>query len=174
MRIFILIIGVIFFAVGAGFIYFKVWPDYQEAKESVRWPRVTGTILSSKVIREQSASTSTSERRRGKGYNIIYRADISYSYVVDGQQFQSSQIYSGSHGTSSGSEDAYRYISKYPVGKTVVVYYSPQDLANAVLEPGVNKTHYIFLGFGAIFAFIGLVVFLSGLLTKSLVLKVKK
>ena len=160
MRIFILILGIIFFSIGAGFIYFKAWPDYQKGKKSMNWPRVTGTVLHSEVVRSRSASTG---RKRGGGDKISYRADISYSYIVDGHQFQSSQIYMGSAGVSTGSKEAYQYINKYPVGKTVTVYYSPQDKSNTVLEPGVNKSHYIFLGFGVVFAFVGLMFMLYGL-----------
>lgn len=75
--------GAIVFAFGACILYFIGWPDYQKAKASVKWPKVRGTILSSKVVWKA--------RRRG----MIYTADISYSYFVDGKQLQSSRIYVG-------------------------------------------------------------------------------
>jgi hypothetical protein len=141
-------IGLVFTAVGGGITYFKAWPDYQAAKESVSWPQANGIILSSKVITSRGTKNKTN-----------YSADISYSFKVKGEQYQSSQIYIGSEGTySSSSKDAYKYKNKYPKGTTVNVYYSPKEEANSILEPGVNTIHYIFLGAGLLFGGIGLLL----------------
>ena len=142
----------IFFAFGFVILYSIGWRDYQIAKKSVNWPRVIGTILNSKVVKERSGG------RRGRGHTYSYYPDISYSYIVDKKQFQSSQIHVGGKlGTSS--KYAHQYIKKYPVGKGVVVYYSTQDESNAVLEPGVHRLHYIPLAFGILFISLGVFVF---------------
>ena len=117
----------------------------------MKWPRVTGTVLSSKVAKS-----------RGSGRNRIittYTPDISYSYAVDGKQFQSSQIHVGGKWGTSYSRYAYQYIKKYPEGKGIIVHYSPQDESNAVLVPGVHISHYILLGFGTLFLSIGVLMF---------------
>jgi uncharacterized protein DUF3592 len=44
----------------------------------------------------------------------------------------------------------------YPIGKNVKVFYNPQDLKVAVLEPGVSMSSYLFLGFGILFTLMGL------------------
>ena len=165
MRIFAIIVGilgivilgattviggaVILLGVGVGILYFVGWPGYQEAKESVRWPRVTGTILSSKVVRNLG---------QGRG---TYSPNISYSYVVDGKKFQSSQIFVGGHFGSGFSHYAHRYVKKYPVGKGVMVRYSLKENSKSALEPGVKIQHYISLGVGGVFVFAGLALFLS-------------
>ena len=94
-----------------------------------------------------------------------------YTYEVKGRQYKSSQIYSGSDGVSSGSsKGAYRSVGKYPVGKKIDVYYSDTEPANALLETGTNKTHYIIIGVIAVFFFLGLFLLFSGLLKMVLVM----
>ena len=43
-------IGVLLSGLFGGLLYFKLWPDYQVAKESVNWPRTQGTVLRSEVV----------------------------------------------------------------------------------------------------------------------------
>ena len=147
--------AIIFFSIGYSILYFKAWPDYQTAKKSMKWPRVTGTVLSSKITKRWSS-------RSGKhGIVTIYTPEISYSYVANGKQFQSSQIHVGGKWGISSSRYAHQYVDKYPVGKGIIVRHSPKDESNAVLEPGVHGLHYIFLGFGTLFVIIGVLFFLS-------------
>jgi hypothetical protein len=145
--------GILFTLIGGGLTYFKAYPDYKAAKESSLWPQAEGVILRSEV-----------NQRRGKKNKTQYSSDISYSYEIDGKRYQSSQVYIGSEGTSSSSsKDAYKYKNKYPVGKQVTVFYSKNEESNAILEPGVKKNHYIFLGIGLFFAVVGLLAFVSSL-----------
>ena len=151
------VLGIICAAIGIGISYKLGWKNYQEAKESVEWPQVTGTVFHSKVTQRQ---TRDSEGRS----TTSYKANIKYSYTVRGHQMSSSQIYVGSERISSSSyTGAYEYTEKYPVGKSVVVYYSPKVESNAVLEPGVKMEHYTEITIGLIFAVIGLLIVFSSL-----------
>lgn len=138
--------GILFSAIGIGMVYMYGWPEYQDAKKTVTWPKTTGTILNSQVVRSRKSNNE-----------VQYSPDIVYSYVVHGRKLHSTQIYIGSEGTSSGgSKNAHKYVSNYPIGQSVVVYYSPDDSLNAVLDPGVKMEHYYILGIGGLFALIGL------------------
>ena len=154
----VLIPSTVFFLIGFGILYFKGWSDYRKAKKSLRWHRVEGTILSSKVVRDSGGEWSGRVKR---SKFTTYSAKINYSYMVDRKQFQSAQICVGGMGGTSNPKNAYKYVKKYPEGKGVIVYYSPQDESYAVLEPGVHRSHYMLLGFGILFASIGLLIFLS-------------
>ena len=55
------------------------------------------------------------------------------------------------------TEAAGEIVNRYPTGKKVKVFYNPQDLKVAVLEPGVSTSSYLFLGFGILFTLMGLI-----------------
>lgn len=146
-------IGLLFLVVGGALTYFKTWPDFKTAKESLHWPKTIATIDRAKVI-----SSKDSKNRK------MYSVDIKYSYQIQGRKFESSQIYKGSEGVSSNSySDANYYILKYPIGQQVEVSYSPNQLEEAVLEPGLNQHHYISLVMSGLFGIIGFGLLLSSL-----------
>lgn len=149
----LLLTGLLFVAAGLGILYFNAYPNYKEAKKSLKWPKTKGVILKSRMI-----------QKRVKDNEINYSPDISYSYVLNDKKYESNQIFVGSVGdSSSSSKDAYKYLDKYPVGKNVVVYYSQSENANAVLEPGVKMSHYFAFGLGFFFAVPGVFMILSAL-----------
>ncbi len=121
------------------FFLFRTWKNYKLARKTKNWPQTTGTILKSEIVSFQSGS--------GKNRYTTYRPKIHYHYTVDGQEHHSSQIFIGNMG-DAGLEvsqiDADEYVSKYPVGKQVMVYYSPSIYQSSdkekcsVLETGVN------------------------------------
>ncbi len=144
-------LGLILIAIGGALTFFKGWPEFQKARESINWPSTTGIIERSEVIESGLKKKS-------------YSAQIKYTFTVNNQKIISSQIYIGSDGlTSSSSSDAYKYTSKYPVGSEVSVYYSPTQVGEAVLEPGTSITNYILLGGGLLFLFFGLGMSLSSM-----------
>ena len=148
------IMGLFFLVAGVALTYFKTWPDFQTAKESLHWPKTTATIDRAQVISSKDSKNK-----------IKYSVDIKYSYQIQGRKFESSQIYKGSEGfSSSSSSDANYYISKYPIGQQVEVSYSPTQVGEAVLEPGVNQNHYIFLGISGLFGIVGFGLILSSLI----------
>lgn len=153
-----LFMGIVFTAIGGGLTYFDSWPDFQMARESVHWPKTTGVIEISEVIISKGSTSSTKHKTN-------YYPNIKYSYTVNGQRFESFQIYVGSEGQSTSfSSDAYEYTSKYPVGRQVEVSYSPILPWEAVLETGLLTPHYLFLGGSLLFLFAGVLIFLSSLM----------
>jgi hypothetical protein len=62
---------------------------------------------------------------------------VVFSYAVGRVRFMSSRIAFHSL-SSSNRSDAARFAATYPVGRTVQVFYDPQDPEQAVLEPGSN------------------------------------
>lgn len=139
-------IGLVMVACGGGFGYFFAWPDYQMAKESEAWPQTSGKVIRSKV----------SSHRNDDG-QTMYKADILYSYEVNGRRYESTSIYVGSGGLSTSSSDsAYEYTNKFPEGSQAKVFYSPTISEKAVLEPGVQFIHTAFLGIAAVLILGGL------------------
>ena len=84
-----------------------------------QWPATMGNII-----------TSTIERRSsGDGYTDY--PVVQYSYQVGGQAYQSYKL---APGPEVGGTGARKVIAKYPAGAQVMVFYDPQNPAEAVLE----------------------------------------
>ncbi len=134
-----LLFGFAFVFIGIFFL-FKTWKDYKLAQKSKGWPQTTGTIIKSDVV---SSWSGTGRRARQ-----VYYPDIHYKYNVDKQEYHSSQIFIGSIGQTRSRGSSNKYVSKYPVGKQMMVRHSPyiyqlSDKANhSVLEAGVNRAVY--------------------------------
>lgn len=120
---------------------------------SEAYKTTTGEILSSSVAQYYDGKRRPTNRedRHTYGYVILYR------YVVAGKNYTSDQVSFTSKLVSSHPAYAEKYVNKYPVGRTVTVYYKADEPSFAVLEPQ-NK-------FGGLFGFMGLlIVFILSLL----------
>ena len=101
--------------------------DYANARASYSWPTVEGVVL---------ASASD---------------EVAYAYSWDARTYQSSRIRFLT-GTGFGAEPT----QTWKAGDFLKVYVSPNRPDLAVLEPGgVRAVFALFLGCGAIFAFVG-------------------
>jgi hypothetical protein len=97
---------------------YKIYKGY----ESQRWPTTEGRIIDSRL--------AGAKRILGR------RAYIKYEYFVDGKRYVSPQIsYTFIIGNYSSSVETLR---KYPKGKTVTVYYDPDNSRDAVLETEIS------------------------------------
>jgi len=98
---------------------------------SRKWPTVPGKIVTSEVATETEITCGEFGDPQ-----VISRDSpkIRYSYAVGGREFMSARIrwVSRKWGVT---DPARRTVAKYPVDQPVSVYYDPNRLANAVLEP---------------------------------------
>lgn len=133
------VVGVVFTVIGAIGVAWSV-VTFASALSSPKWPAVPGVV-----------AVSDLQRSRGEG-GFTYRAEISYRYLVDGTELVSNRAQFGDRIELSWSSGAVRLLQKYPVGRSVNVYYNPYDPEEAVLETGVSR--YLFA------MFIGAVIFL--------------
>jgi hypothetical protein len=92
----------------------------------------TGKILSSRVVSYYEGGG----RGRGKReQDLRYRYAILYSFAVAGKNYTSHEVDFTSRLGSRTPAYAQRYTKKYPVGRTVTVYYKADEPSLAVLEP---------------------------------------
>lgn len=146
----------IFVIIGASVTYFGV-RNLCRASESAEWPTAPGQIIKSSVESHRSTSGSGSNSRS----STTYHAEILYKYSVDGTQYNGTTVAFGDYGSSDPSH-ANQIVRKYPEGKSVTIYYMPDDNSQCVLEPGMQGQAWFLPVFGAIFliAGVGLAVFL--------------
>lgn len=86
----------------------------------------------------------------------LYVAEVLYEYSVHGERYSSDLVSFGEFG-SHNTKNAQRIVDEYPAGKSVVVYYDPDNPDVAVLRPGgilsvgaalVLLVGSLFFGFG--------------------------
>jgi len=126
--------------------------DISQARASKRWQSVDGVIVSSDLaVQNDQGST-------------LYRADIQYTYTLNGRAFTGERVHFGDLSTSD-RKPVFDILLKYPKDARVVVFYNPEDPAQTVLEPGFHGANWFlpalgagFFIFGLIFIFIGLLV----------------
>ncbi len=107
-------------------------------EESTGWPVTEGKVLLSEVVKVRSTSTESMAS--------IYRANINYSYSVDGEDYSSNRV--DLSGIILNRYSAENKAKLYPKDKVVSVYYKPSSADIAVLEPGAKLTVFIPTIFG--------------------------
>jgi hypothetical protein len=99
---------------------------------SAGWPTAAGIITASEVVPFEDTDSD------GKGREtttIKYRAHVDFAYKVDGREFHSSNWKWGWTAIYRDSAAPQAVVAAHPIGKSVPVFYDPNDPASAVLEP---------------------------------------
>ena len=161
-RLLVLLLGLIFTVVGIG-LTIKGVNDLSNAKASSEWPTAEGRIVSSTV--EKFRSTKDVGKRRK--YISMYKPNIVYEYSVDGDTY-TAENYTFVELHSSDAKDIRQITDRYPAGHVTPVYYSPEDAALSVLEPGVTWRTYMPLMMGLIFILASIGIIFYGLVAKQI------
>jgi hypothetical protein len=114
----ILLIGVVIFG---GAMLAK-----SRTAKTAKWPSVKGRITRSEIV--------TSATKTGPVVKVEPVAEISYDYSVEGRQYEGYRlrVIPMLHSTAPTPEET---VARYRLGKTVEVYYDPDDPADALLTP---------------------------------------
>jgi len=144
-----------FIVVGALTLYLGGRSVYR-AKESVTWPMTEGRI-----------QNSTVEYHRGSKGSGTYRAEVLYTFTVEGQIYRGNRVAFGDYGSSNPSHSQH-IVNRYPKGAVVPVRYRPTEPDICLLEPGVQGQTWFLPGFGLVFFLAGtlMAVFLPRALKK--------
>jgi hypothetical protein len=122
----------------------------RKAAASLRWPKVSGSIVASDIAivreREEGASDDTRIREITK-----YRPAIRYTYRVGQRDYASTAVSLDWDRLYGVQSDAEAMISKYPVGAQVSVFYDPASPNVALLELNKGRAPITSLIFAAIF-----------------------
>lgn len=95
--------------------------------QTSQWPSVTGKIVTSEVV--------TGTVKNGRTLIVSPHAKADYSYAVNGKSYrgENRRVVSMLHFDSEGTPE--QVVAKYPVGRSVTVYYDPNNPADALLTP---------------------------------------
>ncbi len=123
-----LLLGLMIFALGT----YVIW----SIKDSILWSIQEHNGL----LNTKGRVTQSKTYWESKGWHY----EIWYEYSVNSTFYKSDRVSYGYTGSSDKSF-AINYANKYPVGKSVIVYYDATDPNNSVLEPNVYNYDWIFV-----------------------------
>jgi hypothetical protein len=126
----------LFLAAFPGIIIFAVIYKYIQVSQAARWPSTPGRIVvSTSEVRDVRSGGPDSDDTEPRNF-----AKIVYEYTVGGHKLRHDRV---SIGEDLGNFEVAETIARYPVGKSVTVYYNPRKRNQAVLErdlpPGIWK-----------------------------------
>jgi hypothetical protein len=140
------VLASLFTLVGASMFMFGVKHVFY-AEQCMEWPTVEGRVIRSAV-----------ELIRGGKGGTSYDSEVFYEYQIEGRTYSSNGVRFGDLGSGTDS-NARTVVDRYPTGAKVVVFVSPENPAESVLEPGRSGQTFLLPGVGVLFVLIGLVAF---------------
>ena len=125
----------------------KYFQDKKKADASTSWSSVSGRITES-YLREENRTDSD-------GYpQTYYYPEVRYEYDLLGATYTGDKIAFGSKTGNGSQKKTQEALAQYPVGKSVSVYYDPNNPEDAVFERRVGGK--VFLIVGIIFCLVAL------------------
>jgi Protein of unknown function (DUF3592) len=118
--------------------------DTLRADSAADWPTTTGKIVSVQVEElEYGATTQWFPR-------------VVYQYTVNGRTLVNTQLTAGQQPHWRNRTDAERFLERYVAREKVLVYYRPENAAQAILEPRRGGRTQPMLGLGIALVALGL------------------
>jgi len=103
----------------------------RQVRAASRWPSVSGEIIAANVTQQQVTTHHAGYEENEDKTESRNFARITYRYEVNGKRYKCSRL---SVGEDMGNDDVQGKLKRYPVGRTVEVFYNPADPSKAVLE----------------------------------------
>lgn len=148
----IFLIGILFIIL-FGFMLTPIFSfQLADAFATSKWPSVQGTIVSSKVVGGRA-----------------FRPDIQYDYTVENQTFTGSSYLNspGFGGRMNRLDAAEKLVHLYPAGKSIKVFYNPDNHGDSTLSPHPTYSHYLKFGTSAFLLWIGMLILFTYGFTKN-------
>jgi hypothetical protein len=121
-------------------------PKFFREIGSAEWSSTSGVVTRSSITAAHFS----------RGHFSGYIPKVEYRYAVDGHQFTGTRITFHLDETIYRKGYAESWVTQYPTGKVVSVYYDPAAPSSAVLRPGMqSEQRWIFyagIGYMVIFA----------------------
>jgi hypothetical protein len=150
---------VFLFALAMGGIWLYVTINGMKlAEASSSWPSTTGIIADTWIDRETSSDADGDVQTN-------FKPHVRYNYEVNGGSFHSTRVDFGPQPSYSSSSRAEDYLSKYPVGSAVEVFYNPEDFGDAVLLREASGSTISLIG-SIVFIIFSVVGWVSALIKK--------
>jgi len=127
------------FVVASLFATIWGWVIISKGRKTLVWPNVTGVV-------EESTPTSEAD-------DLL--PHILFSYIVSGQTYRHTLNFP--RGMTPTPEFTASYMARFPVGVSVQVYYDPENIHHATLEPGPVKGDWLVFAIGFCSTLLGII-----------------
>ena len=136
-----------------GGLILSIWGarEWQSALSSKDWPTVSGTVVHSELKKRLKARRPGQKSHQSR---TQFTPEIRYDYTVEGQSFTGDRVSYGDY-SSSNEAQMKAVVAQYPVGKSVTVFYDPEDPSSSLLESGFGWTPVAISALGGVFAIVG-------------------
>ena len=108
-------------------------------------------IVHSEVHKRVKARRSGQKSHQARTH---FTAEIRYDYTVDGTSYTGDRV-SYSDYSSSNEMQMQTVVAEYPVGKSVTVFFDPENPSSSLLESGFGWTPVAISALGVVFAMVG-------------------
>jgi|LSQX01.3.fsa_nt_gb hypothetical protein len=105
--------------------------DRKKAQASMGWPSVEGKILEQHVRVDMTSDED--------GTRVSYVPEALFGYAVEGSSYTGKRIEFGMEPSFNVREKAENFLTPYPTGSTVTVFYNPENPQEAVLLQSMRK-----------------------------------
>lgn len=135
-----------------------------ESARILAWPSTEGVVVKTSLHRERIRRLNLLTSNRQPRHQ--YSSTIAYEYSVNGRSYLSNsigqvrgldRIMGKSRGEFGGAYEA-SWLSKYPEGKRVNVFYDPADPSTAVLERDAGWISILYFSLSALVALMGCIL----------------
>lgn len=118
-----------------------VYPAIIQAISSQSWHSISGIVVENSI-----------KSNAGKKQNQ-FQLNFAYSYVVYGQNYEGrSRFFSFEEPQQFWKGDLPMFVTNFPVGSSIVVYYNPYNPVESTIKKGLLFQHWILL-IGNVFFF---------------------
>jgi hypothetical protein len=124
---------------------------FQLGADALSWPSTSGVVTDS-IVRQYDTYGYDKTNQTTTTFST-FKPEISYSYKVDGDQYESSTFSVGTRVNQHYGDSSFccAVASHYPTASKVKVYYNPKNPAMSVLQPGFEADSFPLDGFVEIF-----------------------
>ncbi len=140
--------------VGAGFVVVG-WLSLRDDRNVVEWPSVEGRIVSARAIEEAVENTNSASGR--KRVTTRHSAELAFEYSVAGETRRGNRIQRREPAARTQAEIE-ELLARFPVGRSVKVYYDPRDPDRSVLVSEPASGGYAPIVFGATLLLVGVAI----------------
>ncbi len=142
---------------GGGYLLVRNIPATFEGWQSRSWPAVTGVVKASAAV----AKPIIIDARRGAvGTHVVI---LRYEFSVAGQTYSGTRQGLDDVGIIKEAGVAQREADALPPGRSVQIFYDPNDPSKSLLEPGVPVSGVLLSLFGLVLVATGLALVAVGL-----------
>lgn len=131
--------------------------SWRQAARAALWPVVPGVVRHSSLKKGRSLAIESSSGGPNKGA-VVYRAQVTYAYRVDGVAFEGTRVRFGAPRRDQFKRTMQEVVARYPTDQPVQVHYCPDRPADSVLELGLDPLWHKATVFSAAMLALGLVV----------------